>query len=125
MWVKLGDTYFETDLIAAVRPAGLGKDSSATIIHTAGQSAVDSGYLIEMPIEKVMDKLRDARLDEIAEMIMAEHEAEEEANQEGDEQVVVESAPNVPEPTASVNWKPRHGPYDRRSRSQHSRRDDI
>ncbi len=62
MFIKLGNAFFESDLIAVVRANG----KKQTIIFTAGQPAVDGRFLINLPVEEVLDRIENARLNEIA-----------------------------------------------------------
>ena len=67
MFIRIGDDYFNTDLIACVRP--IDDDDDSCVIFSAGQDAVAGGFLIPMPIEEVFELIQQARLVEIAQML--------------------------------------------------------
>lgn len=67
MFILIGDDYFNTDHIACVRPVDDGDDQC--VIFTAGQSATDGGFLIELSIEETFELIQNARLVELAQML--------------------------------------------------------
>ena len=69
MLIKIGDDYFNTLLIAAIRPID---DGDQTNIFIAGQSATDGGFLLDVPIDEVIEIVQNARLIEIADMMVDE-----------------------------------------------------
>lgn len=90
MLIDFDNNLFNTDHIAAVRPSGL--DSAHTVIFTAGQSAIDGGFLVRVPFKTVTRKLREARMTYLLEMVelmegSEDHyeDAEEEGEREGGE----------------------------------------
>ena len=62
MLTKIGNAFFQVELIAVVRAVG----KKQTNIFIAGQSAVDGGFLIDLPVEKVLDKIDQARYQQAA-----------------------------------------------------------
>lgn len=67
MWIRIGDDYFNTDNLACIRPVDDGDDQ--TILFTSGQSAVDGGFLVDVPTEEVFEAVQNARLLELSQMI--------------------------------------------------------
>jgi len=82
MWLELDGTWFNTDTVAVVRAAGLGKDKTAAIIYTIGQNVMDGGFLVNVPVAGVVEQLREARFLEIVERLDAEQDAEEQLEEE-------------------------------------------
>ena len=74
MWLKLGDDYFNTDQISVIRPVD---DGEQTVIFTSGQSAIDGGFLLDLPTEEVFRAVQNVRLMELAEMMADRDEAPE------------------------------------------------
>lgn len=66
MWIDLDGLKFNTDLIACLKPTD---DGEQTIVFCAGQSAVDGGFLIDLPIEEAFRLVQQARYQELAEMV--------------------------------------------------------
>ena len=66
MWLLLGDDYFNTEHIAVIRPVS---DGDQTVIFTAGQSAMDGGFLLDEPTDWVFEQIQNARLMEIAQAL--------------------------------------------------------
>ena len=67
MLIDFDGSLFDTSHIAVVRPSGL--DSKDTIIFTPGQSAIDGGFLVHVPYKTVVRRLREARMNELLEMV--------------------------------------------------------
>lgn len=61
--IQLGDYYFNLERIAAFRASTLDKDQ--TIVFTQGQSAADAGFLVDLPVDEVLEELEKARLIEV------------------------------------------------------------
>ena len=74
MWLKLGDDYFNTDQISVIRPVD---DGEQTVIFTSGQSAIDGGFLLDLPTEEVFRAVQNVRLMELAEMMADRYEEPE------------------------------------------------
>jgi hypothetical protein len=74
MLIDLNGVYVEPSLVAVVRPSTL--DDSQTVIFTAGQSAVDSGYLIDMDIEDVIEAVNASQMQAMAEGLLADVESD-------------------------------------------------
>jgi hypothetical protein len=74
MLIKLGHDFFELSHIAVVRPSSLNKKQS--IIFTIGSSALDGGFLVDLPCEKVLVAIEEARLNEVAWMLAQAEENE-------------------------------------------------
>ena len=68
-WIKLGDIHFDSDNIVAVRPSGL--LDATTVVYTRGQSAVDGGFTVNEPIDAVLERLAEARLQEALQFVDA------------------------------------------------------
>jgi hypothetical protein len=62
MLINLAGSFVETSFIAVVRPSGKKK----TIIFTSGQSSIDEGFLVDLPIDEVLELIDNARLNQIA-----------------------------------------------------------
>jgi hypothetical protein len=75
MFIRLGDDYFNTDAIACIRPAD--DDGDQTIIFTTGQSAIDGGFLLDVPTEEVFTAVQHCRLVEISQMLGNENDEPE------------------------------------------------
>lgn len=73
MLIDLNGVYVDTDLVAVVRASSL--DDDQTVIFTAGQSATDSGHLIDMPVEAVVEMLNTISRQRFAEELMDEIDA--------------------------------------------------
>lgn len=82
MWLKLCDTYFNTDQISVIRPVDDGDEQ--TVIFTPGQSAIDEGFLLDMPTDEVFELIQNVRLMELAQMIDTDTEPEPEPEPEPD-----------------------------------------
>jgi hypothetical protein len=67
MWIDIDNSKFNTDLIACIRPVDDGDEQC--VLFTAGQDAAGSGFLIDLPLDEVFEKIQMARLHELAEMI--------------------------------------------------------
>ena len=67
MLIDFDGSLFDTDHIAVVRPSGF--NSAHTVIFTSGQSAIDGGFLVHVPYKTVVRKLREARMNELLEMV--------------------------------------------------------
>ena len=72
MFIKLGKDFFDPDHIAVVRPSG----KKATIIFTTGSSAFDGGFLINLPHQEVLERIDEAKLNEVALMLARAEGAE-------------------------------------------------
>jgi hypothetical protein len=70
MLVDINGVYVNPELVAVVRESSL--DSDQTVIFTAGQSAVDSGHLIDEDIEIVIESLNTAQMQMLAERLLAD-----------------------------------------------------
>ena len=102
-FIEIGDDLFNTELIAAVRP--IADDDDHCVIFTAGQSATDGGFLVNLSQEEVLAKLasvdRDALL-QLADEMKSEIEngrdrrkvkdKDEDRDKGGDRDVVAHSA---------------------------------
>jgi len=71
MFLYLDNLFINTDHVTAVRPVGDGEEQS--ILFMTGQSAVDGGFLIDLPMDEVVTTLRDAQLIAIAQMMEDGH----------------------------------------------------
>jgi hypothetical protein len=80
MLIKLGHDFFELSHIAVVRPSG----KKQTIIFPVGASALDGGFLIDLPCEKVLIAIEEARMNEVAWMLAAAEESEDKREKVGD-----------------------------------------
>lgn len=87
MFIRIGDDYFNTELIACVRPT---PDDDQTVIFTAGQSAVDQGFLVDLPVEEVLQSIQQARLLELTSMMEAEDETEPDPDLLADNSAIVD-----------------------------------
>ena len=58
--IQLGDYYFNLEAISAFRKSF--HDDEQTVLFTSGQDATSAGFLIELPIEDVLEELENARL---------------------------------------------------------------
>ncbi len=65
MLIRLGDAFFELEHIAVVRASPLNKKKQS-IIFPLGASALDGGFLIDCPIDDVLETIAQARMDAIA-----------------------------------------------------------
>ncbi|HXN71567.1 MAG TPA: hypothetical protein VN861_03325 [Candidatus Acidoferrales bacterium] len=74
MIVDLNGIYVEHSLVAVIRESSL--DSDQTVIFTPGQSAIDGGHLIDMPVEEVIEALNASHMQAIAERLLEDAEAE-------------------------------------------------
>lgn len=70
MWIMLGDDAFNTDLLACVRPVDDGKKSCS--VFMPGSSPVDGGFLVDEPFDTVLQRIHDARMVELADMVRRE-----------------------------------------------------
>ena len=77
MWVMIGTDFFNTNHIAVIRPVDDGDDQ--TVIFTAGQSAVDGGFLVDVATEDVFEVVKQARFVELAQL-MSDEEDENDRN---------------------------------------------
>lgn len=77
MLVDINGVYVNPELVAVVRESSL--DSDQTVIFTAGQSAVDSGHLIDEDIEIVIESLNTAQMQMLAERLLADADEEVES----------------------------------------------
>lgn len=55
--IQFLDHYFNYDHISVIKKA-----DDKTVIFTSGQSAIDGGFLIDLPVEEVLEFLEEARL---------------------------------------------------------------
>ena len=94
MWILVGDRYFNSDLLAVIQPVD---DGDQTVIFTAGQSAIDGGFLIDVPTDEVFEMVQNARLHELAQMMVDSDQSEEPGIPRTNENDVGEHAP-LPEP---------------------------
>ena len=78
MLIDLEGVYVETTLVAVVRPAG----DDQTVIFTSGQDAASAGHLIDLPVEEVVERLREIQNHEFAERLLAEIEGDTESESE-------------------------------------------
>jgi len=80
MWVDIAGSKFNTDAIACVRPVDSDSDSDddQCVIFTTGQSAIDAGFLVDLPIEEVFSILQNCRMIELAELMISESDTEPE-----------------------------------------------
>lgn len=79
MFIKLGKDFFDPDHIAVVRPSG----KKATIIFTTGSSAMDGGFLVNLPTSEVLELIDNAHLAEMA-MMLARTEGAEQVEEEAE-----------------------------------------
>ena len=70
MLVDINGVYVNPELVAVVRESSLNDDQ--TVIFTAGQSATDSGHLIDEDIEIVIESLNTAQMQMLAERLLAD-----------------------------------------------------
>lgn len=74
MLINLNGVYVESSLAAVVRESSL--DPDQTIIFTSGQSAIDGGHLIDMPIDDVIERLCAVESQALAARLLEEIETE-------------------------------------------------
>lgn len=74
MLIQFDSVYVESTLVAIVRPTS----GDHTVIFTAGQSAIDSGHLIDLPIEEVVSRLQQVQAHEFAAGLLEEIESDKE-----------------------------------------------
>lgn len=67
------DLWIESDNVTAVRRSTLDEDQ--TIVFCVGQSATDGGFLIDQPLEEVVETLKQARYMSIAVDLEAEEQS--------------------------------------------------
>jgi hypothetical protein len=91
MLIDLNGVSVEPSLIAVVRESSL--DDTQTIIFTAGQSAMDGGHLIDMPIDEVLECLKTVAMRELALELADQLERENKEQDENKNQY----PPTVPE----------------------------
>lgn len=75
MIIDLESVYVETEHVAVVRASGL--DDEQTVIFTVGQSAIDSGFLIDLPCEEVIERLQTVQHHELAKRLLEKMESGE------------------------------------------------
>ncbi len=85
MWVDIAGSKFNTDAIAVVRPINNDDDDDndddgddeqdQCVIFTTGQSSLDAGFLIDLPIDEVFAILQNAKMIELAELMIGESES--------------------------------------------------
>jgi hypothetical protein len=75
-WIDIDGSKFNTDNLTAVRPVD--GDDEQCVVFAVGQSAVDGGFLIDMPLDEVFSIIQSARLMEIAGMM---NDADNESNE--------------------------------------------
>jgi hypothetical protein len=80
MLIKLGKDFFELSHIAVVRPS----DKKQTIIFPVGASVLDGGFLVDLPCEKVLIAIEEARMNEVAWMLAAAEESDDKREKVGD-----------------------------------------
>lgn len=74
MLIDLNGVYVEHSLIAVIRESAL--DADQTVLFTSGQSATDSGHLIDMPIEEVIELLNGIHMQAIAEQLLEDAQSD-------------------------------------------------
>lgn len=54
-FLQLGEHHFNPDEIAVVRASSLDEDQ--TIVYITGQSAVADGFLVDLPVDEVLEAI--------------------------------------------------------------------
>jgi hypothetical protein len=83
--IKLGDRLFNSETIAVIKPI----DDDQCVIFTVGQSALDEGFLVDLPMEEIEDLLSEVDrtiLLDLAERIGGEIEKGEEDDEDEEEE---------------------------------------
>ena len=62
MLLELGEYYIELSHITCLRPAG----RYHTSVWVTGQSAVDGAFLVDLPIDEVLELIQEGRLTQVA-----------------------------------------------------------
>lgn len=75
MWIDLDGSKFNITHAAVLRPVDDGEDQC--VLFTAGQSATDGGFLIDLPLDEAFELIQTARLQELAEMMVDSDRSEE------------------------------------------------
>lgn len=81
MWIDLDGSKFNVHHAFALRPVG--KGNKQCTLFPVGADPVAGGFLIDLPLDEVFELIQNARLTEIAQMIM----------DESDDQPAIESDP--------------------------------
>ena len=81
MWIDLDGSKFNVHHAFALRPVG--KGNKQCTLFPVGADPVAGGFLIDLPLDEVFELIQNARLTEIAQMIM----------EESDDQSEIESDP--------------------------------
>jgi len=77
MFLYLDNLFINTDHVTAVRPVDDGEEQS--ILFMTGQSAMDGGFLLDLPMDEVVAILSDAQLVAIAQMMEEGHGSDDES----------------------------------------------
>lgn len=91
MWIDLNGVWVNTELVAVVRESPLDEDQ--TVLFTPGQSSVDGGHLIDMPVDDVVEQLRSIAMRELALQLADELENDNKEFDENNKQY----PPTIPE----------------------------
>lgn len=70
MWIEIDGNAYNTDLLAAVRKVGGGEKQCS--LFMSGSSPIDGGFLINEPYDDVVQRIHDARMVELADMVRRE-----------------------------------------------------
>jgi hypothetical protein len=81
LWIDLDGSKFNVHHAFALRPVG--KGNKQCTLFPVGADPVAGGFLIDLPLDEVFELIQNARLTEIAQMIM----------DESDDQPAIESDP--------------------------------
>lgn len=80
MFIKLGGRWFNTRLIFLVDKAN--PDATQTIIFPPGADPAHGGFLVDMPFEKVLDKIQQSEDDEDERLAALAAELDEDIDRE-------------------------------------------
>ena len=97
MFIRLGGRYFNTRLIFCIDKAN--PDATQTIIFPPGADPAHGGYLVDMPLEKVLDKVQQSEDDEDERLAALAAELEEDIDREP----IVEDDESEPAPKSESN----------------------
>jgi len=111
MFIRLGGRYFNTRLIFCIDKAN--PSATQTIIFPPGADPAHGGYLVDMPLEKVLDKVQQSEDDEDERLEALAAELEEDIDREpmveGDEsESESESAPKSNHNRTLIDLTPSH-----------------
>lgn len=74
MLIELADYWIESTQVVAVRESSL--DSDQTCVWTVGANAESGAFLIDLPVEEVIEALNASHMQAVAERLLEDAEAE-------------------------------------------------